>query len=265
VKAELASPQSWIGPHGDGILVCPHPRHQSASRRNAINPEKTMKLGTTLVALTVATLAGTTLADTVNATFTGVSPGQSVTMRLNGNNINTTAGAFNFVRKAADPGTLPGFTPTFQGFCIDLTEYVQVGHDYSWTTHAVADSPTSNAGPMGAANAARLGRLFANHFTGLSSAQQYAAFQIAVWEIVFDDGVNLDSGDLKCTNAPSGTKDLAQSWLNTLGSGAGWNLIAIDDEPGCAQGHQGYVMAPAPGAAALMGMGALAGARRKRR
>lgn len=224
-----------------------------------------MKLTSTLATLTVAALAGTTFADTDNARFTGVSPGQSVTMRLDGNNINTSAGGFNFLRNASNPGTLAGFSPGFVGFCIDLTEYVQVGHDYSWTTHAVANSPTSDAGPMGAANAQRLGRLFANHFNHLSSAQQFAAFQIAVWEIVFDEGVDLDHGSLKCTSAPSGTKALAQSWLNTLGSGAGWNLIAIDDEPGCEQGHQGYVMAPAPGAAALMGLGALAGGRRKRR
>lgn len=228
-----------------------------------------MKMTSAFAVLAVAALAGTTLADTINATFTGVSPGQSVTMRLDGNNINSSAGAFNFLRKASDPGTLAGFAPTFQAFCIDLTEYVQNGHDYSWTTHAVADSPTSNAGPMGAVNAANLGRLFANRYAALSTAsnqgQAYAAFQIAVWEIVFDSGLDLDHGSLRCTNAPSGTIALAQSWLNTLGTGQGWNLIAIDDEPGCAQGHQGYVMVPAPGAAALMGLGALAGGRRRRR
>ena len=223
----------------------------------------------TLAALSVAAIAGTSLADTINATFTGVSPGQSVTMRLNGNNINSSAGAFNFLRNASDPGTLAGFAPTFQGFCIDLTEYVQVGHDYSWTTHPVADSPTSNAGPMGAVSAANLGRLFANRYTALASAanqnQAYAAFQIAVWEIVFDDGLDLSGGSLKCTNAPSGTIALAQSWLDTLGSGQGWNLITIDDEPGCAQGHQGYVLTPTPGAAALLGLGGMVSGRRRRR
>ncbi|MDP1661036.1 MAG: hypothetical protein Q8L55_03890 [Phycisphaerales bacterium] len=227
-----------------------------------------MKITTTLATLAVAAFAGTTFADTVNATFTGVSPGQSVTMRLSGNNINTSAGAFNFVRTADNPGTLAGFAPTFQGFCIDLTEYVQVNHSYSWTTRALADSPTSNAGPMGAANALAMGRLFATRFNGLATAsnqaQAYAAFQIAVWEIVFDNGLDLSDGSLKCTNAPSGTIALAQSWLNTLGTGAGWSLIAIDDLPGTAQGHQGYVLVPAPGAAALLGIGWLAVSRRRR-
>ncbi len=228
-----------------------------------------MKTAATLATVAVAAFAGTSLADTVNATFTGVSPGQSVTMRLNGNNINTSAGAFNFLRSASSPGTLAGFAPTFQGFCIDLTEYVQVNHQYSWSTHALADSPTSSAGPMGAANALAMGRLFATRFNGLATAsnqaQAYAAFQIAVWEIVFDSGLDLNDGSLKCTSAPAGTIALAQSWLNSLGTGAGWNLIAIDDEPGTAQGHQGYVLVPAPGAAALMGLGTLVGSRRQRR
>jgi len=48
-----------------------------------------MKTAATLATITVLALAGTSLADTVNARFTGVSPGQSVTMRLDGHNINT--------------------------------------------------------------------------------------------------------------------------------------------------------------------------------
>ena len=227
-----------------------------------------MKIAT-LAAVTVAALAGSAFADTVNAKFTGVSPGQTVTMRLDGHSFNTSAGAFNFLRKASDPGTLPGFAPTFQGFCIDLTEYVQVGHTYEWHTVSLGNAPTSDAGPMGAANAARLGRLFANQYNGLATAanqsQAYAAFQLAVWEIVFDGDLNLSNGSLKCTSAPSGTISLAQSWLNTLGTGQGWSLIAIDDQPGCDDGHQGYVLTPTPGAAALLGMGGLMGARRRRR
>jgi len=222
-----------------------------------------------LAALAVAAVSGAAFADTINARFTGVSPGQSVTMRLNGNDMNTQAGAFNFLRDVVNPGTLGGFSPTFQAFCIDLTEYVQVNHSYSWTTHPVASSPTSSAGPMGATNAARLGRLFYQRYAGLSTAsnqaQAYAAFQLAVWEIVFDDGLNLTSGSLRCTDAPSGTRSLAQSWLDTLSSGPQMAIITIDDEPGCAQGHQGYVMVPAPGAAALVGLGGLAAGRRRRR
>ena len=227
-----------------------------------------MKNTAILACTAVAALAGTTLADTINATFTGVSPGQGVSLRLNGNNMNTQAGVFNFLRDAANPGTLPGFTPTFQGFCIDLTESVSNGHAYSWNTYSLANAPTSDAGPMGATRAARLGRLFANQYLGLATAsnqaQAYAAFQLAVWEIVSDSGLNLDDGALRVNNAPSGTKALAQSWLNTLGSGPGWNLIAIDNVANDCEGQQGYVLAPAPGAAALMGLGALVAGRRKR-
>jgi hypothetical protein len=228
-----------------------------------------MKNATILATMTVAALAGTTLADTINARFTGVSPGQTVSVRYDGHNMNTQAGVFNFLRSASNPGTLPGFAPTFQGFCIDLTESVSNGHDYSWSTYSLANAPTSDAGAMGATRAARLGRLFANQYAALataaSQAQAYAAFQLAVWEIVHDSGLDLDHGNFKVNNAPSGTEALAQSWLNNLGSGQGWNLIAIDDASNDCDGHQGYVLVPAPGAAALVGVGLVASGRRRRR
>lgn len=227
-----------------------------------------MKNATILAAVTVAAFAGTALADTINATFTGVSPGQGVSIRYDGNNMNTQAGVFNFLRDASLPGTLPGFAPTFQGFCIDLTESVSNGHRYSWETYSLANAPTSEAGAMGATRAQRLGRLFANQYTGLatapSQAQAYAAFQLAVWEIVHDSGLDLDHGNFKVNSAPSGTEALAQSWLDNLGSGPGWNLIAIDDVSDDCDGHQGYVLVPAPGAAAMMGVGLLAAGRRRR-
>ncbi|MFT3686730.1 MAG: Cys-Gln thioester bond-forming surface protein [Phycisphaerales bacterium] len=222
------------------------------------------------VAVAVATLAGSAFAETINGTFTGVSPGQSISIRFNGHNSNTSAGGFNFLRNAANPGTLSGFAPTFQGFCIDLTEYVSNGHSYQFQTFSLANSPTSDAGPMGAARAARLGRLFADHYAGLASAanqaQAYAAFQIAVWEIVHDDGLNIYDGPFRVTDAPSGTRSLAQSWLSTVClPGPTMSLIAIDDPAGHqGTGHQGYVMVPTPGAAALVGAGLLGLNRRRR-
>ena len=223
---------------------------------------------TILTTLAVAAFAGTALADTINATFTGVSPGQGVSIRINGDNMNTQAGVFNFLRSASNPGTLPGFTPTFQGFCIDLTESVSNGHDYSWSTYSLANAPTSAAGAMGATRAQRLGRLFANQYTSLAGAanqaQAYAAFQLAVWEIVSDDGLDLEHGAFRVTSAPSGTQALAQSWLEHVSAGSGWSLVAIDDPTNDCDGHQGYVLAPAPGAAALMGLGLITAGRRRR-
>ncbi|MBY0308678.1 MAG: Cys-Gln thioester bond-forming surface protein [Phycisphaerales bacterium] len=223
----------------------------------------------TLTALTVAACAGTTLADTINGTFTGVSPGQAVSVRLNSTDMNTQAGAFNFLRNAGNPGTLPGFSPSFQGFCIDLTEFVQANHAYEFQTYSLANAPTSDAGPMGAARAARLERLFAQRYTALATAanqgQAYAAFQLAVWEIVNDDGLNLETGPFRVNSASSGTQALAQSWLTGVNSGPGWNLVAIDDPANStAPGRQGYVMAPTPGAAALFGAGLVSISRRRR-
>jgi hypothetical protein len=81
-----------------------------------------------------------------------------------------------------------------------------------------------------------------------------AAFQLAVWEIVFDTGLNLSSGAFKDNGGSTGAAQ-AQTWLNQVSSYSGtgyqsWNLYRFTNPT-----QQDFVAAthtvPEPGALAL--------------
>lgn len=85
-----------------------------------------------------------------------------------------------------------------------------------------------------------------------------AAFQLAVWEIVFDPGLDLASGTF--TGNSNAYSAQAQSWLNNLGSSTGyqnWTVYTLTNG-----NEQDFVTAtykvPEPGSLALVGL-ALAG------
>lgn len=229
-----------------------------------------MRLPTVLSALPVLAIAASAGADTVRSTFINVAPGESVTLHFNSSNINTRAGAYNFNRDLGNPGTYAGLTPTYSAFCIDITQAISANSTWTFSTYPIDQAPTSAAGPMGLAKAALLEELF-GRFAGLlvpaapNANITYAAFQLAVWEIVFDAGLNITAGVLSAT-AGAATLTQAQTFLNALdGTGPRMNLLGLDHPE-----TQGYVVGlgtliPAPGAAALFGLGGGLLAVRRRR
>lgn len=223
----------------------------------------------TTIALVSSTIfaAGTALAgvDSVNVYFNGVGPGEGVSVVFNGGGISTTAGAFNWTRDAGNPGTLAGFAPTFQTFCIDLTEYISQGGPYAYSTFPAAAAPTSGAGPMGAAREAQLGRMFALYYNSLSTPDQYAGFQLAVWDIALDGDNNLLGGLFSVTGSSANAMANATAFIaGSLTAGPVWPIFAIDDPIGSHTALQGQLMVPTPGAAALIGAGLVAVGRRRR-
>lgn len=92
-------------------------------------------------------------------------------------------------RVAAGPFRLTGSNGfgDFVAFCIDLGHYMSRGQTYTVTD-------TSNYGSDVDSN---IGRLFSSAYSGLTTAVQGAAFQVALWEIITDTGSDsgLDLGD----------------------------------------------------------------------
>lgn len=93
------------------------------------------------------------------------------------------------------------------------------------------------------------------------------AFQVAVWELMFDTDRDLDTGSFQLMNAPSlgNAKSMAQSWLNGLAQGSSWrpvmSIMLHEDVQ-----DQIFAEIPAPGAALVAGLGAaMVGGRRRRR
>lgn len=93
---------------------------------------------------------------------------------------------YNHAPAPANPWPL---NQNFSSFCIDLKEVFSANTVYQFTLNnlsaAPVDTPTSS--PMGATAASDLARLWGTDRAGVLSGTQAAAFQLAVWALVYDD------------------------------------------------------------------------------
>lgn len=126
--------------------------------------------------------------------------------------------------------TSPGAPASMITFCGELSQHISQGHTYDFQVSPVNTAP----GTTGAA----LQSLFAGHFDSAWAAPTFTgslesrAFQLAVWEIVYDGPAGLHlgdgnftstGGDLMSLATPGG---LAQSWLTSLTTATATNLLA---------------------------------------
>jgi len=183
-------------------------------------------LAVTAILLLVAASAN---AITVHANWYNVTPGAGVTVNYDGSPEGTVAGVYVFHNVWTDPdqgwlGEVNGIIPSMQLFCVDIKQNVYSG---TWTLANLASAPEDPApkGVMSANQVTEVKRLFDvcygphNHGyqildTGSGASIQYAnasdaaAFQAALWEIVWETDGN--------------TLDVSQGKLSV--SGAGWGL-----------------------------------------
>jgi hypothetical protein len=158
-------------------------------------------LRTVLVAAVgaVGMLCQTSRADTVTATLGTVIPYAFPTISLDGTQESGGVGLITWQGQAGNP---LGLTGAFGTYCIDLNQNVYLGNPtpYTFTVTPLASSPQPGAypagdpngtGPMGAVKASELNTLYAEQFNGLSTDDQFQAFQAAVWAIVYDTPTEL--------------------------------------------------------------------------
>lgn len=224
-----------------------------------------------LSSLVVSALAGTASAAYVNATFTGVTPGVTVNISDTANSISmsTWAGGFTFARTGGT-ATDPYLGPTYTTFCIDLVKHVSNGNNYAWNQTSLDMAPTPTGGgvnyPMGATKADLLGRLWGAHRNTLVGDVMFGAFQLAVWEIVFENSntLSVSNGNFTATGGagnPTLAINMANLWLGTVAGDAAYGgLYALTGGQGGPQDQ----LVPTPGCLALAGFGGLALFRRRR-
>jgi hypothetical protein len=144
--------------------------------------------------------------------------GQGVTINVNGVSTGTTAGAFT---GTFDDGTGP---VGIIFWCIDLFKHVSYP-PFSYTGYSADPFLTSPpALPFDATRQTNLARLFTNNFShALDDAQHSAAFQIAIWDILFDNDATISTyggaGQFGISSGNAATIALAQSYVSGLGSG----------------------------------------------
>jgi hypothetical protein len=178
-----------------------------------------------------------------DVTFTGFANGsETVNFSVSAPN----AVASGFVNAGGFATVLDG-SPSFTTYCVDLYQHIAFNTLYPeytapGTTHVFTDSRAYTD----------LGRLYAEAGVVNTSVEE-AAFQIAVWEIAYENSANpydLSSGAAIFsggTAASSGALTLASTWLAGLGAGTGPGIDVIESAD-----HQDVIFAPVPEPSSLM-------------
>ncbi|MFI4862035.1 MAG: hypothetical protein ACIAXF_15320 [Phycisphaerales bacterium JB063] len=205
--------------------------------------------------------AGTASADSVDIRFDGVQPGEDVRVYLDtdGNgtydyNKKVTAGVMNWTN--LDNGG------SFETFCIELTQYISYSQVSEYTMHDdITAAPRTDGVTISEHKADLLGAFWGQFRDLVVNSDTASAFQVGIWEIVYDgdDALNLNYGQgnfsVSGHSSYSDTRNIASMWLNNLDlNGASVNLRTLSH--GTRQDQITEV--PTPGAAAaglaLLGM-----------
>jgi hypothetical protein len=172
-----------------------------------------------------------------NVTFTGFAHGsKTVNFSLSSPN-GVKSGSVN----AGGFSTVLNGGPSFVSYCVDLYQTINFGSPYSDYTAPGTSHLFTNDRAY-----ADLGRLYATVGSGVDTSVEEAAFQIAVWEIAYEDSSNpyaLGTGAARFSggSASPAALSLASSWLTGLGGGPGYDIRVIES-----RSHQDVIFAPVP-------------------
>jgi MYXO-CTERM domain-containing protein len=157
----------------------------------------------------------------------------------------------------------------FDAYCAELGQFIQ--NPGTFTACPLLGSTTNPGGPSGpvlfdAVRYDRVSRLWGTFQAGINNTPDSGAFQLALWELCFDDDQTLSDPLGRFYVANDQTQPLtatAEAFLLAVRTGTAnisANLVLLTSPDG-----QDIITTPTPGAAALLGLGALGAARRRRR
>lgn len=212
-----------------------------------------MKTSLTAIVAVVGLAAGVANAGTITAKFTS-DLSKTVNITASGvYNGDVKTVAFHWTRT---DNVAPGVDNTvpnhFDSYCVDLAQTVKANTNFTFNVVPLSDAGYSSSQVM------LLSRLWSTYKSGINTTNESAAFQLAVWEIVYDTGLNLTKGLFKVNNSTTIT-NLAQSYVNAVNSSsyrgglASLSVLRSDT-------HQDQITevcppVPTPGAAGLAMLG----------
>ncbi|MDX2065345.1 MAG: PEP-CTERM sorting domain-containing protein [Fimbriimonadaceae bacterium] len=207
------------------------------------------------ISLALITVASVTAANASILTVSGMASGrfQNVTVNYLGNNLAVAAGAQDASYNSS----------SFLGYCVDITKFNNLP-----TSYEVTPVNASTTLP----NGIRVSKLY-NKYAAGATGNQAAALQLAIWDVLYDNGDGLSSGTFK-----SGVSGSILSNYNTIiaDSLTGISDLATHFDPTNhgtkGDKNQGLIgpatflppaPVPEPSSMAVLGLGALAFRRRR--
>ena len=162
------------------------------------------------------------------AAMSFVSIGQAGSLSTTGWTGEYTTISYNGVQESTAALAFTGATfngsPIDPFWCIDITHTIPypAWGPFDYDSAIFQAYPLTPPDTFDTTQVGDLRKLFANHYpTDFNDANQTAAFQLAIWDILFDDDLNLSTyttgfGVVSISDNGLGTIGLAQGWLGAL-------------------------------------------------
>jgi hypothetical protein len=159
-------------------------------------------------------------------------------------------------------------------YCVEVGEHIKEGKNTHSNVSHLLGSTTNLGGIAGpvyfdAVRTERMEKLWGTFFSAIGTdSLKSAAFQLATWEIAFDDDLTLGNNKgklwVKSSQFQAGVTDVAEGWLTAIRNGDAQTRVGMLLLSG--EGIQDQVtMVPEPASMIALGAGLAAIARKRRR
>ena len=173
-------------------------------------------------------------AATVNLDMTGVTVSSRPTITVNQipQTSQTPSNGYRTSGTGIEMTDTSGLFGDFIAWCMDLGASIGFGTGYPYETTV---TPFANSFGLGTSGMARVQAVFDANYAGvdLSDPDEAGAFQLSLWEVVYDDDFDISTGAFQAESASAGLDSTASSYLQAAANYSGgqvWNLSFLQSQ-----------------------------------